>query len=182
MLGGPQLSQSQFYVKGASEDSTFETQTLLAMRRFLDEAELRSQGTLCSSIASQVTKEVTNERDAESKGEASAEDECRHTEGMKEVIHPFRTLLQGCEEQRHYAAHQDSESSESEAEEARCQDSPHAMMTQWATEEDLEAPAREPQRYLCDDWIQPVKTARKPRNYDCKGDEEGKMLQRIVLS
>ena len=120
LLRGPPFSQ--FSVEGASEDSTFGTQTLLAMRRFLDEAELCSQGTLCSSAANQETKEVTNERGVESKGEASAEDECRQTEAMKEVIRAFRTLLHGCEEQWHYAAQQDSESSESEAEEALCQE------------------------------------------------------------
>ena len=63
---------SQLSVKGASEDSTSETQTLLAMRRFLDEAELRSQGTLCSSVASQVTREVTNERVAETQQKMKA--------------------------------------------------------------------------------------------------------------
>ena len=56
---------------------------------------------------------------------------------MKEVIRAFRTLLHGCEEQWHYAAQQDSESSESEAEEALCQESPYAVMVQWATDEDL---------------------------------------------
>ena len=61
---------SQFSVEGASDVSTFGTQTLLAMRRFLDEAEY-------NSAASQVTKEDTNERSAEDKGEVSAEDECR---------------------------------------------------------------------------------------------------------
>ena len=105
LLRGPPFSQlSQLSVEGASEDSTFGTQTLSAMRRFLD--ELRSQGTLCSRVTSQVTREVTNERDAESKGEASAEDECRQTEAMKEVIRAFRTLLHGCEEQWCYATHQ----------------------------------------------------------------------------
>ena len=70
--------------------------------------------------------------------------------------------------QWHYAAQQDSESSESEAEEALCQESPYAMMAQWATEEDLGVPDQEPQRYLCDDWIQPVKVARKPRAMTAK--------------
>ena len=169
LLRGPPISQ--FSVEGASEDSTFGTQTLLAMRRFLDEAELRShqsshQRMPYSSGASQVTREVTNERSAEDKGEASAEDECRQTEAMKEVIRAFRTLLHGYEEQRHNAAQQDSESCGSEAEEAEealSQESPYVMMAQWAIEEDWQDPIREPQRYLCDDWIQPVKVARKPR-------------------
>ena len=168
-------------MEGASEDSTFETQTLLAMRRFLDEAELRSQGTLCSSTASQVTKEVTNERDAESKGEASAEGECRHTEAMKEVIRAFRTLLHGCEKQWHYAAQQDSESREGEAEEALCQESPYAMMAQWATEEDLGVPDREPQRYLCDDWIQPVKVAEKPRTMTAKEMKKANVAKNCTI-
>ena len=54
---------SQFSVEGASDDSTFGTQTLLAMRRFLDEAEPSNHQRMpYSSAASQVTKEDTNER------------------------------------------------------------------------------------------------------------------------
>ena len=55
-------------MEGASADSTFGTQTLVAMRRFLDEAELSMP---YSSTASLVTKEDLNERSAEDKGEAS---------------------------------------------------------------------------------------------------------------
>ena len=165
LLRGPPISQ--FSVEGASQDSTFGTQTLLAMRRFLDDAELRShQRTLISSTASQVTREVTNERSAEDKGEAAADEECRQTEAMKEVIRAFRTLLHEYEEQKCFAAQQESESCGSEveeAEEALCQESPYAMMAQWAIEEEWQEPTREPQRYLCDDWIQPVQVTRKPR-------------------
>ena len=120
---------SQFSVEGASDDSTFGTQTLLAMRRFLDEAESSSyQRMPYSSTASQETREVTNERSTEDKGEVSAEDECRQAKAMKEVIRAFRTLLHGYEEQRCVDAHQESESGDSEAEEAVYQESPHAMM------------------------------------------------------
>ena len=59
-------------MEGASADSTFGTQTLVAMRRFLDEAELSIP---YSSAASLVTREDLNERSAEDKGEASAEDD-----------------------------------------------------------------------------------------------------------
>ena len=176
LLRGPPFS-----VEGASEDSTFGTQTLVAMRRFLDEAELCSQGTLCSSVASQVTREVTNERGAESKGEASAEDECRQTDAMKEVIRAFRTLLHGCEEQWHHATYQDSESSDSEAEETLCQEPPYAMMARWTTEEDLETPVREPQRYLCDDWIQPVEVARKPRAMTAKETKKANVAKNCLI-
>ena len=182
LLRGPPFSQ--FSADGASEDSTFGTQTLLAMRKFLDEAELRShQGMLCSSVTSQVTKEVTNERSAERKGEDSAEDERRQTEAMKEVIRAFRTLLHGCEEQWRYAAQQDSESSGSEAEEALCQESPYAMMAQLTSEEDLEdgTPDREPQRYLCDDWIQPVKVARKPRVMTAKETMKANVAKNCLI-
>ena len=40
-------------------------------------------------------------------------------------------LLHGYEEQRCVDAQQESESGDSEAEEAVCQESPHAMMAQW---------------------------------------------------
>ena len=119
-------------------------------------------------MISQTTKEVTKEGSTECKGEDSAEDENRQTETMKEVICAFKTLLLGCEEQWRYAAQQDSESSE--LEETQCHQSPCAMLAQLASEEDLEdgTPDREPQRYLCDDWIQPVKVARKPRGMTAK--------------
>ena len=118
-------------MEGASDDSTFETQTLLAMRRFLDEAELSSHQRMpYSSAASQVTKEDTNERSAEDKGEVSAEDECRQAKAMKEVIRAFRTLLHGYEEQRCVDAQQESERDDSEAEDPVYQESPRAMMSE----------------------------------------------------
>ena len=152
------------------------------MRKFLDEAELRShQGMLRSRVTSQETREVANERSAESKGEASAEDEHRQTEAMKEVIRAFRTLLHGCEEQWRYAAQQDSESSDSEAEEAVCQESPYAMMAQLASEEDVEYLEQEPQHYLCDDWIQPVKVARKPRVMTAKETKKANVAKSCLI-
>ena len=66
------------------------------------------------------------------------------------AISAFRTLLRGCEEQWCYATQQDSESSESEAEEVLCQQSSRAMMAQLVSEDDLKdgSPDPEPQRYL----------------------------------
>ena len=177
LLRGPTFSQ--FTADGASTDSTFGTQTLLAMRKFLDEVELyHHQGVSPSRIAIEGTKE----RHTECKGEDSAEDKNCHqgensvqgevsqSEAMKLAISAFRTLLRGCEEQWCYATQQDSESSESEAEGALCQQSPHAMMAQLVSEDDLEdkSPDPEPQRYLCDDWIQPIKVAKKPRTLTAK--------------
>ena len=154
--GGPHFRNFLWMV--ASENSTFGTQTLLAMRKFLDEAELRShQEVSCS----QKTKEATNEGNAERKGEDPVEckredpveDGHSQNEAEKEVIRAFRTLLYGCEEQWCYAAQQDSVSSESEAEDAQGQQTPQAMKTQLSPEEDLEdgTPNQEPQLYLCDD-------------------------------
>ena len=147
---------------GASENSTFGTQTLMAMRKFLDEAELRSHQEVSYS---QKTKKATNEGDTECKEEDPVEDGHSQTEAEKEVIRAFRTLLYGCEEQWYHATQQDSVSSESEAEEAQYHLVPQAMKAQLSLEEDLDLgiPDQEPQLYLCDDWIQPVMVARKPR-------------------
>ena len=160
LLRGPPFSQ--FSMDCASENSTFGIQTLMAMRKFLDEAELRSHQEISCS---QKTKEVTNEGSTECKEEDPAEDRHSQTEAEKEVIRAFRTLLHGCEEQWSYATQQDSVSSESEAEEAQCQLTPHVMKAQLSLGEDLEdgTPDQKPQLYLCDDWIQPVMVARKPR-------------------
>ena len=145
---------------------------------FLDEAELRSRQEI---PCSQKTKEVTNEGSAECKEEDpavgghsqteahkeedSAVDGHSQTEAEKEVIRACRTLLYGCEEQWSYATQQDSVSSESEAEGVQCQQTPHVMTAQLSMEEGLEGetPDQVPQLYLCDDWIQPVRVARKPR-------------------
>ena len=172
-------------MEGASQDSTFGTQTLLAMRRFLDDAELCShQRTPISSAASQETREVANERSAEDKGEASADDECRQTEAMQEVIRAFRILLHEYEEQKCFVAQQESESCGSdveEAEEALCQESPHVMMAQWAIEEDRQEPTREPQRYLCDDWIQPVQVTRKPRTMTARERKKANVAKNCLI-
>ena len=48
---GPSFSQSS--VDGASENSTFGVQTLMAMRKFLDEAEPRSHQEMCSAAKRQ---------------------------------------------------------------------------------------------------------------------------------
>ena len=113
--------------------------------------------------------------------QASAGDERCQTEAMKEVIRAFRTLLHEYEEQRHNAAQQDSESSGSEAEEALCQESPYAMMAQWAIEEELEDPNQVPQRYLCDDWIQPVKVARTPRAMTAKETKKANVAKNCLI-
>ena len=177
LLRGPNFSQ--FSADGASTDSTFGTQTLLAMRKFLDKAESYHHRGVPSS---QERKETTKEGNAECEGEDSTEDENRRqgensaddeisqSATMNQVISAFRTLLHGCEEQWHHAMQQDSESSESEAEEALCQQSVHTMMAHLASEEDLgdEIPDPEPQLYLCDDWIQPIKVARRPKALTAK--------------
>ena len=83
----------------------------------------------------------------------------------REVIRAFRTLLSGFEEQWYHATQQESVSSGSEAEEFQRHSTPQAMKAQLALEEDWEngIPDKKPQLYLCDDWIQPVMVARKPR-------------------
>ena len=151
------------------------------MRRFLDEAELSSSQRMpYSNVTSQVTREVTNERSAKDKGAVSAEDECRQAEAMKDVIRAFRTLLYGYEEQRCAEAQQKSDSDDSEAEEVVCQESPHAMMVRWEEEED-DHPIREPQRYLCDDWIQPVKVTWKPRAMTARETKKARVVKNCLI-
>ena len=172
-------------MEGASQDSTFGTQTLLAMRRFLDDAELCShQSTFTNSAASQVTREITNEKGAEDKREVPADDECSQSEAVQEVIRAFRTLLHEYEEQKCFVAQQESEYCGSEVEEAEdtlCQRSPHAMMAQWEIEEDWQEPTREPQRYLCDDWIQPVQVTRMPRTMTARERKKANVAKNCLI-
>ena len=152
----------------------------MAMRKFLDEAELRSHQEISCS---QKTKEVTNEGSTECKEEDPVEGGHSQTEAEKEVIRAFRTLLYGCEEQWCYATQQDSVSSESEAEEAQCHLTPHVMTAQLSLEEDLEGgtPDQEPQLYLCDDWIQPVMVARKPRVMTAKETMKANVAKNCLI-
>ena len=176
LLRGPPFSQ--FSVDGASENSTFGTQTLMAIRKFLDEAELRShQEMSCSQ------KTVTKKGNTEGKEEDSAEDRHLQTEAEKEVIRAFRALLHGCEEQWCYATQPDCVSSDSTAEEVQCQLTPCVMTTQLPLEEDLEdgAPDQEPQLYLCDDWIQPVMVARKPRVMTAKETMKANVAKNCLI-
>ena len=65
---------------------------------------------------------------------------------------------------------QESISSESEAEEPQCDPVAQAVKVQSSLNVDLEnwIPDKEPQLYLCDDWIQPVMVTRKPRSMTAK--------------
>ena len=58
------------------------------------------------------------------------------------------------------------------------------MEVQSPLNEDLEnwIPEKEPQLYLCDDWIQPVMVARKPRSMTAKGDDESKCCEELSHS
>ena len=127
-----------------------------------------------------MTREDLNERSAEDKGEASAEDDCCQAKAMKEVIRAFRTLLHGYEEQRCVDAQQESEGDDSEIEDLEYQESPHTMMANWVEEEEDHS-TREPQRYLCDDWIQPVKVAWKPRAMTARETKKAKVAKNCLI-
>ena len=190
LLRGPTFSQ--FTADGASTDSTFGTQTLLAMRKFLDEMETHHQQGISPS---QRTVEDTKERLPECKGEVSAEDMVclqgensvqsgvSRSKAMKLAISAFRTLLHGCEEQWRYTTQQDNESGESEAEEVLCQQSSHAMMAKLVSEDELKdgRPDPEPQRYLCDDWIQPIKVAKKPRTLTARETMKANVAKNCLI-
>ena len=83
---------------------------------------------------------------------------------------PSKPLFSGFEEQWYSAMQQESVSSESEVEESQCDPVTQVMEVQLPLNEDLEnwIPDKEPQLYLCDDWIQPVMVARKPRTMTAK--------------
>ena len=78
---------------------------------------------------------------------------------------------------------QESVSSESEAEESRCQLAPQAMKAQLLLDEDLESgiPVKEPQLYLCDDWIQPVMVARKPKAMTTKETMKANVAKNCLI-
>ena len=138
----------------------------MAMRKFLDQAELCSRQALpCSQKTVTEGGNTEGKEEELAKEEKLAEDGRLQSEATKDVIQAFRTLLHGCEEQWWYATQQDSADSESEAEEVQYQPTLHAVMAQLPLEDDWEEgiPDQKPKLYLCDDWIQPVMVTRKPR-------------------
>ena len=163
----------------------------MAMRKFLDDAEMRSRQGVCSN---QETKKEAGEGSAEGKEEDTVEnegkkedstvtgelqqDKGRRTSGRdlvqveveKEVLRAFRVLLNGFEEQWHNIMPSESVDSESEAEESLQDPIVRAVEMQTPLNEESEdwIPDKEPQLYLCDDWIQPVMVARKPRSMTAK--------------
>ena len=105
------------------------------------------------------------------------------TEAEKEVIRAFRALLNGLEEQWCYATQHGSVSSESEAVEFQRHTVPQAMKVQLLLEEGWESgiPEKEPQLYLCDDWIQPVMVARKPRVMTAKETMKANVAKNCLI-
>ena len=106
----------------------------------------------------------------EGKGEELEEDGQVRSEAEQDVIQAFRTLLHGCEEQWWYATQQDSADGGSDAEEVQYQPTLHTVTAQLPLEDDWEEgiPDQKPKLYLCDDWIQPIMVARKPRAMTAK--------------
>ena len=157
----------------------------MAMQKFLDEAELRNHQEMpCSQKAAPKEGNAEGKEEyAEGKKEQSVEDGHSPNEVEKEVIRAFRTLLQGCEVQWRYAIQQDSPSSESEAEEAQCQLTHSVTLAQLSLEEDLEDGTlqREPQLYLCDDWIQPIMVARKPKAMTVKETKKANVAKNCLI-
>ena len=89
------------------------------------------------------------------------------TEVERDVIRAFRALFNEFEGQFHSHEEQDTSSSASESDELQREPVVQAANIQSLQDDenmDEGIPRREPQLYLCDDWIQPVEVVRKPRN------------------
>ena len=148
------------------------------MRKFLDQAELHSRRALpCSP------ETVTKGGNTEGKGEELEEDGQVQSEDEQDVIQAFRTLLHGCEEQWWYATQQDSADGESDAEEVQYPPTLHAVTAQVSLEDDWEEgiPDQKPKLYLCDDWIQPIMVARKPRAMTAKETVKANVAKNCLI-
>ena len=165
----------------------------MAMRKFLDDAELCNSQEACISQGNrQRIEKVTDGGGSECKEEDSAETlrhpaknavgagEAHQDNGQrenrsqieveKEVLRAFRALFHGFEEQWYSTMEQESLDDESEVDEPQSDPIIHALEAQSPINDDLEdwSPDKETQLYLCDDWIQPVMVARKPRRMTAK--------------
>ena len=197
LLRGPPFSQ--FSTDGVSDISTFGTQTLLAMRKFLDDVEMSSRQKACSSHQ---TKKESNDECAECAGEGvtgdtkdtlrgeevakeKAKDKEEAKQGMStaeleengypstidpEVVRAFRMLFNGFEEQWCRTKQPENVSSDSEEDDTQDNVAAHATMDHPSQDEIVEEDVlvAEPQLYLCDDWISPMKVMRKPKSMTAK--------------
>ena len=77
----------------------------------------------------------------------------------------------------------ESESSEGEVEEPQNEPVIQAVKLQSPLNEDLEnwMPDKEPQLYLCDDWIQPVMVTRKPRSMTAKETMKANVAKNCLI-
>ena len=171
------------------------------MRKFLDDAELISRQRESSS---QRTKKENNEDGAECNGEGvecNAENPVENVVDQKvaaidemgnenslctidpEVVRAFRVLFNGFEDQWYRARQPESVSSESEDDEIQNNTTAHAAIAQPLRDEgDAEsAPEAEPQLYLCDDWILPMKVMRKPQSMTAKEKQRAKVAKNCLI-
>ena len=135
------------------------TQTMMSMRQFLEDAEKGNE-------------KETGVEDAEVE-EMDSSATVQKEDAQKEAIQALRILFEDFEEQiKHQTDVNDASSSESEEPHAKLQEvdfQAHvSSVLPLQEKDDVLFPKREPQLYLCDVWIQPVKVMLKPKKLSAK--------------
>ena len=105
---------------------------------------------------------------------------------QKEAIQALRMLFEDFEEQlKRQDEVNDASSSESEEPNAEIQEADFrarlSSVLPLHEEDDMLFPKKEPQLYLCDDWIQPVEVMLKPKKLNAKDKARAKVAKNCLI-
>ena len=166
LRGGGSTSFSKI---GTSVRSILGTQTLLSMRQFIEDAE-KEQG------AHDTELEVMRSPEAEQKKSA-----------QQEAIHALRMLFEDFEAQIQWQTEVDEESASESQDELLVENQAADPLTSFASilslpvNEEESNPTKEPQLYICDDWIQPAEVIRKPKELQAKEKARARVAKNRLL-
>ena len=161
--------------------STLGTQTLLSMRQFLEDAEKESEketGTYDSELNVKDSRGDMRESMSHKVQKTDVEDPKALN---KEEIMTLRMLFEDFEDRIQYQDEVQEEST-SEAEESSQEPVVHlANILPHEEEDDELIPRKEPQLYLCDDWIEPVEVMRRPKELTARDKMRANVAKNCLI-
>ena len=148
------------------------TQTLLSMRQFMEDAEKENE-----------KEKGSHDSELEARDSSTP---AQKTAAQQDAIKALRMLLDDFEAQVQYQNEIDEESSsvsQEVLEETQAADpllNFASILTPQAYKDALN-PTKEPQLYLCDDWIQPVEVMQKPKELQAKDKARARVAKNCLI-
>ena len=143
--------------------STFGTRTLSLMRQFIEDAEKESEKETGTGVSELNVKDTRCDSNDVSCQEGSTTQDKEAIKALKVLFEDFEDRLQYQNEVFDESASEDGEEQEEPPQETTV----HSAIFSPCDEAREFLPCREPQLYLCDDWIQPMAVLSRP-NELCK--------------